>query len=93
MDLDGKEAASTTDMGDCAKAVVAFADSPADSQEIQGFQYFKIYDDQQLEYVLIAAGSGEDVYMIGKMVAFQIQNLMVAYKERSIFSRRFPELY
>ena len=82
MDLDGKEAASTADMGDCAKAVVAFAASPADSQEIQGFQYFKVYDEQQLEYILIAAGSGEDVYMIGKMVAFQIQNLMVAYKER-----------
>lgn len=82
MDLDGKEAASTTDMGDCSKAAEAFASSPADSQEIQGYQYFKIYDDQQLEYILIAAGSGEDVYMVGKMVAFQIQNLMVAYKER-----------
>ena len=58
------------------------ARSPADSQEIQGYQYFKIFDEQQLEYILIAGGIGEDVYMVGKMVAFQIQNLLVAYKER-----------
>ncbi len=82
MDVDGKEVASTTDMGSCSHAAMEFAASPADSQEIQGYQYFKIFDEQQLEYVLVTAGTGEDVYTIGKMVAFQIQNLLVAYKER-----------
>lgn len=82
MDVDGKEAASTASMGNCSKAAMEFASSPADSQEIQGYQYFKIYDEKQLEYILVAAGAGEDVYMIGKMVAFQIQSLLVAYKER-----------
>ncbi|MCM1091809.1 MAG: helix-turn-helix domain-containing protein [Butyrivibrio sp.] len=82
MDTDGKEIASTMDMGNCSGAAVEFAASPADSQEIQGYQYFKIFDEQQLEYILVAGGVGEDVYMIGKMVAFQIQNLLVAYKER-----------
>ncbi len=82
MDVDGKEVASTRDFAECSKAVAQFAASPADAQEIQSFQYFKIFDDQQLEYVLVVAGSGEDVYMIGKMVAFQVQNLMVAYRER-----------
>lgn len=83
MDTDGKEAASTAaNMSACGPETVEFAKSPADSQEIKGYQYFKIFDEQQLEYVLIAAGIGEDVYMIGKMAAFQIQNLLVAYKER-----------
>lgn len=82
MDVDGKEVASTTDMGSNTRTVADFAASPADSQEIQGYQYFKIYDEQQLEYILVAGGAGEDVYMIGKMAAFQIQNLLVAYKER-----------
>lgn len=82
MDIDGKEVASTTDMANCSKAVADFASSPADSQEIQGFQYFKIFDEQQLEYVLVVGGTGEDIYVIGRMVAFQIQNLLVAYKER-----------
>ena len=70
MDVDGKEVAATMDMGNCSKPAVEFAASPADSQEIQGYQYFKIYDEQQLEYILVAGGTGEDVYMIGKMVAF-----------------------
>lgn len=82
MDVDGKEAASTTDMSGSARAVAEFAVSPADSQTIQNYQFFKIYDEQQLEYVLVAGGTGEDVYVIGKMAAFQIQNLLVAYKER-----------
>ncbi len=83
MDIDGKAAAMTeTEMEKCGKSAAEFAKSPADSQEIQGYQYFKIFDEQQLEYILIAAGVGEDVYMVGKMAAFQIQNLLVAYKER-----------
>ena len=82
MDADGKEVASTTDMSSSAAISADFAASPADSQEIQGYQYFKIYDEQQLEYILVVGGTGEDVYMVGKMAAFQIQNLLVAYKER-----------
>lgn len=83
MDVDGKSVATTADeMEQCGKPAAEFAKSPADSQEIQGYQYFKIFDEQQLEYILIAGGIGEDVYMVGKMVAFQIQNLLVAYKER-----------
>lgn len=30
----------------------------------------------------LAKGSSDDAYMVGKMAAFQIQNLLVAYKER-----------
>ena len=59
-----------------------FADSPADSQAILGYQFFKVYDESQLEYIVVAKGEAEDVYMIGKIVVFQIQNLLVAYKER-----------
>ena len=60
----------------------SFAVSPADSQVINGCQFFKVFDDHQLEYVLLAYGDSEDVYMIGKIASFQIQNLLVAYKER-----------
>ena len=65
MDTDGKEVAATVNMYECERSAMEFAQSPADSQEIQGYQYFKIYDEQQLEYILIAGGSGEDVYMVG----------------------------
>ena len=83
VDVDGKMVAATSgDLENCVSAAHAFASSPADSQEVQGRQFFKIYDEQQLEYVLVADGSGEDIYMVGKMAAFQIQSLLVAYKER-----------
>ena len=55
-----------------------FANSPADSQEVQGYQFFKVFDEAQLEYILVAGGAGEDIYTIGKMAAFQIQTLLVA---------------
>ena len=83
MDTDGKTLATTfTEPGEYGNAGVSFVESPAESQVIQGFQFFKIYDEHQLEYILIANGGSEDVYMVGKIAAFQIQNLLVAYKER-----------
>ena len=83
LDIDGKEVASTSnDFLRCAAPAREFVESPADSQEIQGYQYFKIFDEQQLEYILIVLGGGDNVYMLGKMIAFQIQGLLVAYKER-----------
>ena len=83
MDTDGKSLASTfTEQEDYEEEVVSFVGSPADSQVVQGYQFLKIFDDHQLEYVLLANGGSDDVYMVGKIAAFQIQNLLVAYKER-----------
>lgn len=83
IDLEGNVLAATFPESEEYRAsVIPFVGSPADSQVVQGHQFFKIYDEHQVEYVLVAKGSSDDVYMIGKMVAFQIQNLLVAYKER-----------
>lgn len=83
VDIDGKVVAtSDTELDQYAAPAMEFAKSPADSQEIQGCQFFKIFDEQQLEYILVAGGSGENTYTLGKMAAFQIQTLLVAYKER-----------
>lgn len=83
LDIDGKTVATTLDIPqNFEKSILEFVKSPADSQEVQRYQFFKIYDEQQLEYILVAGGSGENSYMVGKMASFQIQNLLVAYKER-----------
>lgn len=83
VDTEGHVLAATMEgIEECAMATTAFAESPAESQEVQGYQFFKVYDDNQLEYILIAGGTNDDVYMVGKIAAFQIQNLLVAYKER-----------
>ncbi len=83
MDTEGKALATTiNNVEEYEDAVMAFVESPADSQVLQGYQFFKVFDEHQLEYVILAKGDTDDVYMVGKMAAFQIQNLLVAYKER-----------
>lgn len=83
MDTEGKALASTINNADeYENAVLAFVESPADSQVLQGYQFFKVFDEHQLEYVILVKGDSDDVYMVGKIASFQIQNLLVAYKER-----------
>ena len=83
IDTEGNVLAATfPEAGDFSEPARIFANSTADSQEVQGYQFFKVYDETQLEYILLASGSTDDTYMIGKMAAFQIQGLLVAYKER-----------
>ena len=71
MSLEGQKVASTfSEEGFEPEYVREFVKSPADSQVLQGYHFFKIYDDQNVEYVLVTSGGSEDAYMIG------------AYKER-----------
>ena len=83
IDTDGKTLASTySEFEIQPQDVQAFVESQAASQLVKGYQYFKVCDDYQLEYILVAHGEDEDTYMVGKLAAFQIQSLIVAYKER-----------
>ena len=83
IDTEGKILAATfQDADQFIEPAQSFVGSPADSQVVGGCQFFKVFDDHQLEYILLAYGDTEDVYMIGKIASFQIQNLLVAYKER-----------
>ena len=83
MDTEGKVLASTMNNAeDYEKAVLDFVNSPADSQVLSGFQFFKVFDEHQLEFIILAKGDSDDVYMVGKIASFQTQNLLVAYKER-----------
>ena len=82
-DPEGRTVVSTFNGDDISTDMVRlFNDSAADSQVIQGYHFFKIFDDQVVEYILVARGSSEDTYMIGKVAVSEIQNLIVAYKER-----------
>ncbi len=83
IDPEGKVVASSIDDADryCDPALT-FMDSPADRQVALGCQFFQIFDEHQLEYVLLAFGEGSNVYQIGELAVFQIQGLLTAYKER-----------
>lgn len=83
VDLEGFSIASTANDAELEKQMmIDFAVSPADSQVINGYHLLKILDEGELVYLLIAKGSSHDAYTIGKIAVSQIQNLIIAYKER-----------
>ena len=82
-DLNGSEVASTMEKDDITTDLITgFVASPADSQVIGVHHLLKIRDEGDLLYVLVARGMTDDVYMVGKIAVSQIQNLVIAYKER-----------
>ncbi len=82
-DVEGKHLVSTFQNLEVSKSeLLAFADSQADAQTIRDYQFFKVYDEHQLEYILIAGGGDDENLLLGKMAAFQLQGLLTAYKER-----------
>ena len=94
LDLSGRIVVTTMEITDAlAQHAEEFADSMAESQVIDGFQYFKIFDDQRLEYILLATGMSENAYTVGKLAVMQIQNLLTAYKERLDIYNRSKKLH
>lgn len=83
MDADGREVTSTAHVfAGAVSAVHDFVVSQADSQTAGPFQFFKVYDDQQLEYIIILNGESDNALLVGRMAAFQIRGLLVAFQER-----------
>ena len=82
-DVDGLNVASTFEPTDLSSDFInSFVASPADSQVIGAHHLLKIYDEDELQYILVAKGMTDDVYMVAKIAVSQIQALIVAYKER-----------
>ena len=59
-----------------------FVDSPADSQVIGDQHLLKVYDEEELVYIIVASGSGDGVYTVGRIAVSQLSMLLVAYKEK-----------
>jgi carbohydrate diacid regulator len=69
-------------IGTTLDGVDLFISSQAESQLIQGRQYFKVFDNGVCEYIIGIEGEDEEAYRVGKIAAFHVQSLLVAYKER-----------
>ncbi len=79
----GKLAAATfAIVEDMEKAVVDFASSMAESQMLAGYHFFKVFVEEELEYILLTKSGGEDAYMVGRLAVCQIRNLALAYMEQ-----------
>ena len=53
-----------------------------DSQMIGNSFLLKVLDDAEPLYILTATGTGDYTFMVAKMAVSQLQNLIIAYKER-----------
>ena len=84
LERDGKVVATTQPdlLHSNLDGVGDFMQNPAESQVVMGYQYFKVFDNGIAEYVVMIKGEDEETYRIGKIAAFQIQGLIIAYKER-----------
>ncbi len=82
-DPEGKQLVATqSDIEAARDDLIGFAQSQADFQSIGDTQFFKVYDEYQLEYILLSRGNGDEGMLIGNMAAYQIRTLLTAYKER-----------
>ena len=62
--------------------ISGFASSPADSQIIGNCYLMKIEEDGETAYILAATGDSEYTFMVARIAVSEIQNLLVAYKEK-----------
>lgn len=83
LDAEGGILASTMeDAKEYVEPAMNFASSPADSQVVHECHFFKVFDEQHLEFIVIANGDSEETFTVGRVAAFQIEQLLIAYKER-----------
>lgn len=82
-DPDACVVASTLSVKDFDRdSIGTFVESGDDTLSLNDCFYYKIYDDQHLAFILVAQGADEASITNAKLTAFQLQNLIVAYKER-----------
>jgi carbohydrate diacid regulator len=84
-DIDGRKFVSTFKVRELDKVVTEkeildFIDSSEESRETADYSLFKIEEDHNLAYILSV--HGEDCLRVGRMSAFQLEGLIVAYREK-----------
>ena len=67
---------------DIEKDVKSFAKSGDDIKLIKDKHFFKVYDDDDLSFVVVVDSASSEAKTTGKMVAFHMNHLLVAYKDK-----------
>jgi len=62
--------------------IKSFVNSDAETQEINNCLFIRVNNEDTLDYVLIIKGTGDDKFLVGKLIGAQIHNLMIAYREK-----------
>lgn len=61
--------------------IESFVDSEAESQTIDGYHYMKVIHEDEVNYIVICKDSA-DYIMVAKIAVKQLQNLLIAYREK-----------
>lgn len=64
------------------EVIDSFLKSPADSQIIGEVHLAKVYDDDELMYVVAVSGKGDEAYTVSRIAVSQLGMLLTAYKEK-----------
>ncbi len=62
--------------------VFMFVDSKEDEQMIGNYQFYKVYVEEDMEYILVFHTEGKDISVIGPMAVCQIRNLAMSFLEK-----------
>lgn len=82
-DMNGTPVAQTEGAVEPDTALITgFASSQVDSQIIGNCYLMKVLEDGEPSYVLAATGDSEYTLMVTKIAVSEVQNLLVAYKEK-----------
>ncbi len=78
----GNTIAQTSEEDSVEKPILlSFMQSQAEIQEMKGRLLFKVNDEGQISHILSVKGEG-DAFLVGKLTVSQLENLIVAYKDR-----------
>ena len=82
-DLEGTKIAGTSSETEVEPHIIRiFAESAAETQELNNKWFMKVHDDGKDLYVLVASGDGQHVYQVAKIEVSQLEALILAYKEK-----------
>lgn len=82
-DLEGTKIVGTTsETGVEPHIVRIFAESAAETQELNNKWFMKVHDEGKDLYVLVAGGEGQHAYQVAKIEVSQLEALILAYKEK-----------
>ena len=83
LDTDGRVVARTfSDENIDTEAAAVFAESANDTAAISGYQLFKIREEDRVEYLLAVRSTDPNAGLIGNMVKYELETLLLAYRER-----------
>ena len=83
MDFEGKMLAGTCGHTEnLNRAIREFVKMDREHYVVRGYQLFKIYEENQPEYILSVFGDSIEAEKVGRIAVFQVMSLLTAYRER-----------